>query len=150
MQPELTSELQKVATSTFEELGFLLPEFEVSEDQAEAPVTASSRVRFRGPASGALEIEVAGGFLLELAGNMLGVENPSPGEVELDALGEISNVICGNVLPHLSGPNAVYDLSAPEVSGEPLPPCATPEGRIARVAMGVGDGRAEITLRLYG
>ncbi len=150
MRPDLTWALQQAAASTFEQIGFLLPESEVTEAQAAAPVTASSRVRFRGPASGAMEIEVAGSFLPEMAMNMLGTDGAAGGDVMLDALGEISNVICGNVLPSLTSPNSVYDLSAPETSSRPLPPCATPEGRIARVVIGLNDGRAEITLRLYG
>jgi CheY-specific phosphatase CheX len=150
MTSDLTLQLRQAAISTFEQLGFLLADEEVSEEQAAAPITGSSRVRFRGPHSGALEIEIAGNFLTELANNMLGVEGDPPREVVLDALGEVSNVICGNVLPFLSGPNAVFDLSAPEPSTEPLPPNASSRGNVAKVSVGLDEGRAEVTLRLYG
>jgi CheY-specific phosphatase CheX len=147
---DLTAELQKAASSTFEQLGFLLPETDLSEEQAQAEVMGSCRVRFRGPRSGALEIEVAGDFLLELASNMLGGEEASSPEILVDALGEVANVICGNVLPSLAGPEAVFDLSAPESALKPLPPSAHAQGPVARAVMGVEEGRAEITIRLYG
>ena len=150
MTAELTLQLKQAAVSTFEQLGFLLADDEVNEDQAAAPISGSSRVRFRGPKSGALEIEIAGNFLSELANNMLEVEGEPTHEVIMDALGEVTNVICGNVLPSLSGPNAVFDLSAPEPSAEPLPPSASTEGTVAKVAVGLDEGRAEVTLRLYG
>jgi len=150
MTADLTLQLKRAAISTFEQLGFMLADEEVSEEQAEASITGSSRVRFRGPHSGALEVEIAGDFLKELANNMLGVDGDPPREVILDALGEVTNVICGNVLPSLSGPNAVFDLSAPEPSMDPLPPNANSSGNVARASVGLDGGRAEITLRLYG
>ncbi len=151
MKADLTRELKQAASSTFEMLGFLLPEDDITEEQAQAPVTASSRVRFRGPSSGVMEVEVAGGFLEELASNMLGLERDSVSkQVAQDALGEVANVICGNALPALGGAAAVFDLSAPETTDGPLAPCARPEGSIARAILGLDGGRAEITLRLYG
>lgn len=151
MNADVSQQLKQAAISTFEQLGFLLATEEVSEEQTEADIAGSSRVRFRGPASGALEVEVAGSFLAELATNMLGApEGGVDPDLMRDALGEVTNVICGNVLPAISGASAVFDLSAPEVYRDPLPPSATPEGRIARVTLGLDDGRAEIALRLYG
>jgi hypothetical protein len=150
MTAELTSRLKQAAISTFEQLGFILADEEVTEEQAGAPVTGSSRVRFRGPRSGALELEIAGRFLTDMANNMLGTEGEPPEEVILDALGEVTNVICGNVLPSLGGPNAVYDLSAPEPSTSALPPSAGSGENMARVSIGLDEGRADITLRLYG
>lgn len=150
MRNPLTAELASAAISTFEQLGFLPAELSEDPPGPDDRVAGSCRVRFRGPASGALEMEISGDFLGELAANMLGMES-EPGESERrDALGEITNVICGNVLPHLAGPTAVFDLSPPEVFAHPLPPSARPEGRLARLALAVGGGRAEITLRVYG
>jgi CheY-specific phosphatase CheX len=150
MNGDLMLELRKAASSTFEQVGFLFPEEEVTEEQAAAEVVGSCRVRFRGPLSGVLEMEAAGGFLGEMTGNMLGTEEEPSAEVVLDALGEVTNVICGNVLPALGGANAVFDLSAPEVSLHPLRPSAAREGQVAKVSLGVEEGRVEITLRLYG
>jgi len=147
MTSELTLELKKAATSAFEQLGFFLPDQDLSEEQSGAEVTASCQVRFQGPRSGAMEVVAAGPYLAELAGNMLGDAEAPSQEMTLDALGEISNVICGNVLPHLGGDEAVFDLSAPEVRMGPPPPVEGNE-RIARVLLGVGEGRAEITIRL--
>ena len=151
MKADLARELKQAASSTFEMLGFLMPEEEMTEEQAEAPVRASSRVRFRGPSSGALEMEVAGDFLTELASNMLGMSREIVSDkIARDALGEVANVICGNALPALHGTTAVFDLSAPETTSGPLPAFSQPDGPVARIALGLDGGRAEITLRLYG
>lgn len=147
MTSELTFQLKRAATSAFEQLGFFLPDQDLSDEQSGAEVTASCQVRFRGPRSGAMEVVAAGPYLSELASNMLGDAGAPSREMILDALGEISNVICGNVLPSLGGTEAVFDLSAPEVRMGPPPPAEGTE-QIARVLLGVDQGRAEITIRL--
>ena len=65
----------------------------------------------------------------------------------LDALGEIGNVICGNVLPALGGKEAVFDLSAPEVRTGQLPEVSGME-QVAGIRLGVDEGRAELTIHL--
>lgn len=148
MEADIRSALAQAATSTFETLGFLFAEEDLTEEQGRAALDAACRVRFRGPVSGALEIEVSGPVLGEFAGNMLGTEGAPPREMELAALGEVANVICGNVLPALAGTRAVFDLSAPETSTRPL--LRRPvEGSVAEVVLGVGGGRVEIVLRKY-
>ena len=147
MTSDLTSELKRAATSAFEQLGFFLPDHDLSEEQGGAPVVASCRVRFQGPVPGVMEVVTAGSFLEELAGNMLGDEDVPPRELILDALGEISNVICGNVLPSLGGRSAVFDLESPEVrmGEESTPPAGE---KVAEVILGLDEGRAEISIHL--
>lgn len=147
MTSDLTSELKKAATSAFEQLGFLLPDQDLSEEQEGAPVAASCRIHFRGPYSGAMEVVAAGAYLDELAGNMLGDGEAPSRDLVMDALGEIGNVICGNVLPALGGKNAVFDLQAPEVHPGTLPAAPGME-EVARVRLGVDEGRAELTVHL--
>lgn len=148
MEPDIRSALVQAAASTFELLGFLIPDEEVVPEQEGLPLDAACRVRFRGPISGALEVEVSGPVLAEFAGNMLGSDGPPSREVELAALGEAANVICGNVLPAIAGNRAVFDLSAPETSTKPI--LRRPaEGELASVVLGLGEGRVEIMLRRY-
>jgi hypothetical protein len=46
---------------------------------------------------------------------MLGVDEPPATAQQYDALGEIANVICGNLLPRIAGPQAVFQLSPPRL-----------------------------------
>ncbi len=148
MSGDLRSSLLRAATSTFEELGFLFATPDPSEEQAEAPVEAVARVPFAGPCHGLLEIRVAGGVLRSLALNMLGEEDVPSEPVVLDALGEIANVICGNVVPDISGATAIFDLQAPEVTpgpGDTLRPLPEP---VTRLSLGIDEGRAELALAI--
>lgn len=148
MHGDLTSSLLQAATSTFEDLGFLFATSEPSESQAEAKVEAVARVAFTGPCEGTLEVRVAGGVLRVLASNMLGMEETTEHDVTLDALGEVANVICGNVVPAVSGRAAVFDLHAPEVvlgDGTGLSPIREPA---TRLSVGIDHGRADIALAI--
>ncbi len=149
MDSNMKSALQQAVSSTFEHLAFLLPDDEVSEDQGAAVLEGSCRVRFRGPVSGALEIEVFGPVLPELAANMLGCDGPPPPELSLEALGELANVVCGNVLPAVSGMRAVFDLSAPETTTAPMLRRPLDDDTLAACLLGVGEGRVEVVLRQY-
>lgn len=110
MATSLQAPLRSAATSTFEELGFLL----ALPADGDAPRLAhGARVEFRGPRTGCLELRVTTSLLPVVAANMLGsIDEPSLA-LQLDALGELANVITGNVVPALDGPRAVYLLGAP-------------------------------------
>ena len=146
MTGDLTSQLQQAAASTFEQLGFLFADEELTEGQESLRPDAVARVRFSGPMEGTLEVRLAGGLLPVLASNMLGNDEMPDNAVVLDAFGEVTNVICGNVLPLIGGPAAVFDLAAPEVVNgagqglEPLEDCAI------RMSMGLEGGRADLAL----
>ncbi len=148
MTSDLTLELERATNSAFEQLGFLLPDRELTEEQIRAPLTASCRIPFRGPRVGALEVQVAGNVLGNLALNMMGEEEEITQEILLDALGEISNVICGNFLPALGGMDAVFDLSTPEAFPQPLPEGKDGREAAAKAVVGLESGRVELTMRL--
>lgn len=141
-----TTKLQQAAALTFEELCFLFPDCELTEAQQRASMDAAVQVEFCGPFHGALVLRLSEALLPSIAANMLGeVETPSAAEQD-DALGEIANVICGNVLPEIAGAHAVFQLSAPKrmrASGESL---LDGVARYADVCFGVDQGRAEIVL----
>lgn len=148
MNGEPTSSLQKAAASTFEQLGFLYADDELSEDQAALPVDGVARVEFTGPLTGTLEVRLAGNLLGDLAMNMLGADEVPEPSVVMDAFGEVANVICGNVLPLVAGPEGVFDLKAPEVcegAGVDLAPLP---GDVARMSMGLEGGRADLAFTI--
>lgn len=145
---QLQSELLKAASSTFERLGFVFPEVELQEWQADAPFAHSARVSFTGPVRGSFQIRVSDDVAAELTANMLGMLDSTDLEVKRDALGEIANVICGNLVPALGRPEDVFDLGAPVLCSA-TDDGDTPAGPVAaRIELGVEKGRAELTLFL--
>ncbi len=140
MRTKLETELYKAAILAFEELGFLLPTPEIDEQQLNARVEGSVSVDFEGPFSGKLLLRVCGGLLPIIATNMLGEEDVPSKSLQYDALGEIANVICGNMLPEIGGSDHIFHVSAPKIADDiNLPP-------VAEVQVGLGIGRADLLL----
>ena len=134
--------------STLEEMAFVLLEIDEIHDLSEDNMLAC-HIKFTGRSDGAksgtFHLVLSRSMVPVVAVNMLGplgITSPTPSD-ELDALGEMGNVICGNFLPNLVGANAVYDVGHPE----PCDPVAAPEGSISAVAvMEDGIARAHIEL----
>ena len=140
MNKKLETELYKAATLAFEELGFLLPTPEIDEQQLNARVEAAVSIDFEGPFSGNLLVRICGGLLPILAANMLGEDEAPSKSLQYDALGEIANVICGNMLPGIAGSKDIFHVSPPRLVESPdLPP-------VAEVQVGLGIGRADLLL----
>ena len=140
MNKKLETELYKAATLTFEELGFLLPTPEIDEQQLNARVEAAVSIDFEGPFSGNLLVRICGGLLPILAANMLGEEETPSKSLQYDALGEIANVSCGNMLPGIARSKDVFHVNPPRMAETPdLPP-------VAEVQVGLGIGRADLLL----
>jgi len=140
----MRASLLQAATSTFEELTFLMPSERLDERQANASLAAEARVDFSGPMNGSLLVRVHGELMPVLAARMLGANAPGP-ILERDALGEIANVLCGNVLPKIAGGAAVFSLRSPAVTNgivAPPPPAAP----AAAVTLGLDCGRVEVML----
>jgi chemotaxis protein CheY-P-specific phosphatase CheC len=144
MSTKLETELYKAALLTFEELGFLFPTPEMDEQQLNAQVEAAVSVEFEGPFSGTLMVKICGGLLPTIAANMLGEEDAPSEDQQHDALGEIVNVICGNMLPGIAGKSEIFRVSAPQVAE------STDSPPVAEVQVGLGQGRAELLLFISG
>ncbi|MBN2171605.1 MAG: chemotaxis protein CheX [Candidatus Krumholzibacteriota bacterium] len=147
MPDKTTVQLFRTAVLTFEELGFLLPSEEIDARQAAAALAAVVHLDFTGPFAGTLELRFYGDLLPELAANMLGEEEPPPFQEQLDALGEVTNVICGNLLPAIAGREQVFDLCEPRVAADGPPAGNQALGELqAEAAVGLAGGRAELSL----
>ena len=146
MTSQLQSELLKAASSTFEKLGFVFPEPDPDEEQREAPLTYAARVVFHGPVDGALDVRVSEDVAAEVAANMLGRFDLADPKLQQDALGEIANVVCGNIVPVLGRPEDVFNLDTP-VAVEPATRYE-PGGALERTVLelAVDEGRAELEL----
>lgn len=149
MSNKLQQALFRAAALTFEELGFTLLENTINERRQSAEEQAAVIVEFRGPLNGRLVLRLYGNLLPNLAANMVGKEQPPMPRLQNDALGEIANVICGNMLPEIAGFKAVFQLGAPKIvsrveAGSVMahhPPAAA-------VCLGIEDGRADVFLFL--
>ena len=138
--------LSRALTATFEELALICPDTKLSHAQSEAAVDVAVTVSFNGPLSGRLVLRASSEILPGIAENMLGADGEYSPAVQRDALGELANVICGNLLPMMGGAEAVFVLSAPQeyrTGGEPHR-CSP----VARACIGIDNGRAVAQLLL--
>jgi CheY-specific phosphatase CheX len=140
-----SSPLHTAASSTFEALAFLVPSADPTAAEQGAPYAHAVSVAVLGPFSGRLELRVSADVARSVAENMLGADDADPMLVR-DALGELTNVVCGNLLPELAGRRAVFQLSAPRALALDAPRVLPTNA----VTFGVDGGRAELALHLDG
>ncbi len=111
--------LGEVVYDVFEKLAFMFGEV---VDKEEVPQTATAYVRasmtFSGDMAGTIALTVPVEVCPEIAANVLGLDQDDElvAAQAIDALKEVLNVICGNVLTAIAGEKALFDLSVPTVS----------------------------------
>lgn len=138
--------LSQTLAATFEELALICPDLKLSDKQSESQVDVAMSVAFNGPLNGRLVLKASSQVLPSIAENMLGTDTIDGQSVERDALGELANVMCGNLLPLIGGAQAVFVLSAPAPYD-----AATDSLRVlpsARACVGIEEGRAVAQLLL--
>lgn len=140
MERELSSALHLAAARIFEDLCFMTEEEGSQEDRDSA--RRSVMVRFSGDMDGALVVAVTDEVLHSVVENMLGDDDLSD-ETARDGLGELANVICGNLLPMIAGEQAIISLQAPEASLA----MADPVAARSQLFFGRGDAKVELFLR---
>lgn len=148
MSRELQKMLYTTAAMTFEELAFVFPTPEMDQQQQTARLDASVSVQFSGPINGRLVVKVYGNLLPTIAANMLGQEEAPCSSQQYDALGEIGNVICGNILPKIAGAKAVFHLSPPQIIADVQSDHI--QSPAAEAQIGLEGGRACLLLFLDG
>ncbi len=147
MNEKIVEALYRAAILTFEELGFMLPVTDLDELQQYASPDFAARVDFHGPFTGHLIVQLGGGVLPILAANMLGEEKAPVQAMQLDALGEITNIVCGNLLPEIAGADKVFHLDAPfSCPAFDLPGVDAETPPDAEAHLGLEQGRADVLL----
>jgi CheY-specific phosphatase CheX len=116
MQQPPAIALFQAATSTFESLALLFPEPCSTDGSEFLPLAAVVSVTYRGDGVGRVVVGVTAAMLPAISENMLGAA--ADASQELDALGEIANVVTGNALPLVHGAAAVFRLDAPAREGD--------------------------------
>lgn len=116
MRSNLREILYRVSVETFEELAFMVV---ARAAHVPSPLTwpnIGTVVSFDGGARGALAVAATDGVLREATNNMLGVTGMPPMALLVDSLGEIANVICGNLLGHIYDRRRLFTLHPPSMS----------------------------------
>lgn len=149
MRAQIEKKLKDSAVKTFEETCFMYIMPELEDIQDKLPIEAVAEIKYRGNFTGKLLIEIRGGLLEAIAVNMLGHENPTLQQKQ-DALGEIANIICGNVIPALGSKGGEYKIESPcliredqiqkNLLGEPL----------AHTILNLNQGRADLKFFVNG
>lgn len=125
----------------------LFPSDVLTEEQERLPFTAGVSVRFYGPKSGRLEVRTSAGVVPALTANMLGEDGAVDVQLQRDALGELGNVLCGNIVSAMTSGLGVFHLHPPRQMEaaqftEPLEP------NEESVDVGFDEGRAQVRLFL--
>jgi len=144
-QPATTS-LFQAATSTFESLALLFPEPCSAEGAEFIPLAAAFSVTYRGAGNGRVVVGVTAGLLPALAENMLGAAAAPDEQMQRDALGELVNIVTGNVLPLINGAAAVFRLDAPTPAGEEPFHARAGETQAALTRLQMDEGEAILAL----
>ena len=140
-------QLYPTAAATFEELAMLFPSEGLTEEQAELPFTAGVSVRFYGPKSGRLEVRTSAGVVPAITENMLGAEGAADARMQSDALGELGNVLCGNIVSSMTNGMGVFHLHPPrQMEVRHLSEEIEPNEEC--VDIGVDEGRVQVRLFL--
>lgn len=140
--------LIEAATETFETLAYAFAEQDAPDERG-LRADGVAVVEFDGPIHGRLVFRLAGDVLAVLAANMLGQDDAPTPAMQQDALGELANVICGNMLPRLVGATAVFSLRAPRFDLGWDAACGVAHTSSAFAALGIEHGRADLALYVF-
>ena len=109
-----TETLRQVVAEVLERFAFSFAEEE--DPQLQGTGWLLSDLIFTGPACGKVSLALSSELAAELGVNILGVDPDAvTPELAADTAKELSNIICGDLLFRLYGPQAVFDLRVPSL-----------------------------------
>ena len=151
MKTQIKKVLIESTVRTFEDLCFMYQEPELKDTQENLPLEAAAEVKYRSDDfSGKLLIETRGGLFSAIATNILSNDDPTA-QQKKDALGEIANIICGNIVPSLGGGGRGYKIEPPRsLNKDDLLKEEWQEEPVAEITLNFNDGRADIKLFMDG
>lgn len=122
---------------------YLVPE--LKDSQKDLVLDAAAEVKYRGDYTGKLIIETRGDLFTAIATNMLSNEVPNS-QQKKDALGEIANIICGNVVPSLGRQGGRgYKIESPRfLHKDELLTEEKQSNPLAEIVLNFNQGRADI------
>lgn len=138
--------LTQTTARTFEEMCFMIPDPDADPGEAVLPDPVAVQVDFDGPFDGGLVVCVPREVMASIATNMLGEEELPPQDKQADALGEIANIICGNVLPRIAGTKKVFYLAGPRALESPWSADGAEKPAAAEVRVAFDEGPVDVYL----
>lgn len=108
--------LERVSARVLEDAAYILAmPLEIAPPNPAQWDALGVRLDFCGPFSGYCELWASLELSRIMAANMLGMTMTAPDAHEMccDALKESLNILCGNLLTELAGPDPVFDLGTP-------------------------------------
>jgi len=153
MNEEIKGTLYNVAEDVLEKLAFIFSFPEDERENMDYNAAMGAKVSFTGPFTGTLIMAVSLEALPELAGNMLGLEDDDETTLEQqqDALKELINVVCGNLLPAISGKQSVFNVNPPEIMSHNDSVVADDApSPVAIAKMDLDDGQCDLLLFVDG
>lgn len=126
---------EEVTLNTFRAYTSVLP----SSDEVDDGNVLRAAVMFVNPQHcGMVEVSMPGPVLANLAARMLDDDGPITLADRVDVIGEVANIIAGNILPVVDT-NAMFDLTPPRI----VAACVEPEGsEVASVDVPLAGGTA--------
>ncbi len=115
MTDQIKETIYQVTEDVLERLAFMFSFREEERGDMNYSDAMIASVTFGGDFEGRLFLAVSPDILPELAGNMLGIDEETTQDQQQDALKELINVICGNLLPRLSGKRIIFNVNAPQI-----------------------------------
>jgi len=151
MSDDIPQVLMEVASRVFETSAFMAV---FPPEEADLPydnAVKAASISFSGLEAGRLILALSPEILPSLVASMLGIEEAEDCEANggEDALLEVLNIICGNVLTEIFGRDPIFDLQPPtliEPNDAQAMLSSLPNEH--RVAFAVENTRAELILRL--
>lgn len=144
MKTKIEKALEEATISTFEDICFMYPVPELKEIQKNLKLEAAAEVRYRGEFTGKLLIETRGGLFSAIAANILSNDSPGSGQKK-DALGEIGNIICGNIVPYLGLGGRGYKIESPKsLNKDELLKQKSQAKPLAKVTLNFNQGRVDV------
>lgn len=150
MKKQIENILKESTIITFEDICFIYQVPELKDAQKDMELEAAAEVKYRGDLTGKLLIETRGGLSKAIAANMLSNDLPSA-QQKKDALGEIANIICGNVVPSLGRGKLEYKIESPRpLNKDELLKEEKQENPLAEITLNFNEGRADIKFFVDG
>jgi len=145
MKTRIENALIEASIRTFEDVCFMYLVPELKDSQKELVVEAAAEVKYKGEYTGKLIIEARGELFTAIATNMLSNEIPNT-QQKKDALGEIANIICGNIVPSLGRQGGRgYKIESPRfLQRDELLKEEGQSAPLAEIVLNFNQGRADI------
>jgi CheY-specific phosphatase CheX len=150
MKSKIEKDLEEASVNTFEDTCFMYQVPELNDVQKNLTLEAAAEVKYRGDYTGSLLIETRGGLFSAIAANILSIDSPSCLQKK-DALGEVANIICGNVVTSLGRSKQGYKIESPRSLKKDELLKEKRQGKaLAEITMNFNEGRADIKFFVDG